>query len=85
MARIRCGLLRVVHPLLSPHCEDLHHVLGVHHVLEKGQHVVQLAVVLVVEPAGDGDRVLGLEHVRVRGVVHDDRVLQGSAQYRHIL
>jgi len=62
-----------------------HHVIASGQGVEEGQEVVELAVVFVVKPGGDGDGVVRLEHIRERAVVHNNRGLQHSPQMGQVL
>mmetsp|Transcript_12475 Transcript_12475/g.31418 ORF Transcript_12475/g.31418 Transcript_12475/m.31418 type:complete len:325 (+) Transcript_12475:207-1181(+) len=71
------------HP--GPERQQLPHILGPAGSGQDGQDLHQLLVVQVVNKGADGHGVLRLKHVRVRGVVHDDDVLQFATEAFQVL
>lgn len=65
--------------------ENAPDVLDVGQIGEEHDEVAQLRVVWVVEPRRDGHGIVGVEDVRRRRVVDDDRFVDRSAELREVL
>ena len=63
---------------------DFPHVVYLRKSFEEWYHFQQAPVISVIVPAEDRHRVLWVEVVGVGAIVHDDQVLHGSADQRHI-
>jgi hypothetical protein len=93
-------LVRHVIPLPCKHFQCLHiidlsflhkqldvlpYIIRIGKTLKDWSDLLKLLVFLILKPTCDWDRIVGVEGIAVRVIVHDDTVLQWPAQLTKVL